>query len=756
MPAVDRVSRSTDAGGAAENHDEPAVALTPSAGYRPLSDQELSTLAQVGHHWTNAVADRKAWDRALPVDPRLGPLQQPSRRGSRLQQVGFRLESSTPAVDAGEVEATREATAVPYAPARAVEAIRRLVLGAPLRSTAVIEERMRRLIALPILSSDALSSVAYGPEAMLAVLVLAGSSALSLSLPIAAVIVVLMVSVGLSYRQTIRAYPKGGGSYIVASSELGELPGLTAAAGLMIDYVLTVAVSIAAGVAAITSAVPSMRGHQVLLGLIAIAVLLAGNLRGVRQAGMLFSAPTYAFIVAILLLTAVGLIDAAGRGFSSLPRPHVHATEALGLLVVLRAFASGSTAMTGIEAISDGIPAFRRVEWRNARTTLTWMVSLLIVMFIGTMIMTSLDGVLPSSSQTVLSQLASIHFGHGGVLYVFTQASTAAILLLAANTAYSDFPRLLFFLARDFHAPRAFLRMGDRLAFSNGIVALTVAAAAIYVAFGGMTDKLIPLFAVGVFLAFTLSQSGMVRHWLHGREQGWRHSLFFNALGAGLSCVVLIVTSLTKFTEGAWIVVILVPLLVILFLRIRIHYDRVGEAIRLHRLPFNEDCQPVLPHNVRSPQSHVDDGNDVAATEDEESPDAITHLIVAPVVSMDLASLRTLAYGAALGQPLLAVHLAPDADDAERFARYWRTWGDHLPLQIIQSPYRSLVVPMAHYIEALQAQRPNLTITVLLPELVVKRAWHRLLHNQIAPRLRRSLRQQRGVVVATVPFHLPG
>jgi len=752
--------------------DEAAVVLTPSAGIPQLGDRELSTLAQIGQHWRNAVADRDAWDRALPVDPHLHPLidKTPQGRRRRFADVAFRLEPKEESKpnkkgdDQGDVEATEDATADESPPRQALNRLRRVLVGAPLRSTAVTEERMRKLVALPVLSSDALSSVAYGPEAMLAVLVLGGSGALGLSLPIAGVIVLLMFAVGLSYRQTIRAYPRGGGSYIVASGELGEVPGLLAAAGLMLDYILTVAVSIAAGVAAITSAIPSTRGDQVVIGLAAIAILLAGNLRGVRQAGAIFAAPTYAFIAAILLLSAVGLIDAAGRGFQALPHPPVHATEGLGVLLVLRAFASGSTAMTGIEAISDGIPAFKRVEWRNARTTLTWMVGLLIVMFIGTMLLAVLDGVVPNGQQTVLSQLASKHFG-SGPLYIFTQASTAAILLLAANTAYSDFPRLLFFLARDFHAPRLFLRMGDRLSFSNGIIALTVAASALYVAFNGETDALIPLFAVGVFLAFTLSQSGMIRHWLVRREPGWRHSLLFNGIGAVLSAIVLMVTSVTKFVEGAWIVVILVPLLVILFLRIRVHYDRVGEAIRLHRLPFNEDCQPVLPRAVGPPPGLTPAAGRVeisaaaprhAGEEEEESPDAIAHLIVAPLVSLDLASLRTLAYGASLGQPLLAVHLATDETDAERFRRYWSTWGDYVPLQIIHSPYRSLIVPLARYIEALKEQRPDLTITVVLPELVVKRAWHRLLHNQVAPRLRRALREQKGVVVATVPFHLPG
>lgn len=317
--------------------------------------------------------------------------------------------------------------------------MRRVVLGAALKSTAIAQERMRKLVALPVLSADALSSVAYGPEAMLAVLVLGGAAGLAYTVPIAATIAFLMLAVGVSYRQTIRAYPHGGGSYIVASDNLGRVPGLIAAAGLMTDYILTVAVSIASGVAAIASAVPSLATDAVPIGVGVIALLLAGNLRGIRQAGALFAAPTYAFIIAVFALVAVGLVDAAGRGFHPTATPHLNATESVGVLLVMRAFASGSTAMTGIEAISNAVPAFKPVEWRNARTTLTWMVGLLIVLFAGTVAMVRLDGVVPSTQETVLSQLAHRSFG-SGPLYILTQAATAAVLLLAANTAYNDFP----------------------------------------------------------------------------------------------------------------------------------------------------------------------------------------------------------------------------------------------------------------------------------------------------------------------------
>jgi amino acid transporter len=731
--------------------------LSPATGYPALGESDLEVLRGIGERWGSALGDRARWIRALPCDPNLGQSSADAQTAAGAVRLG-RTRFVPVEVDGApgdELEATREAGHAPTRSGWTAARLRRGLLGPPLHSAAVLEERMRKLVALPVLSSDALSSVAYGPEAMLVVLALGGAAAFGYSLAISAAIVVLMVAVGLSYRQTIRAYPRGGGSYIVASDNLGLLPGLTAAAGLMLDYILTVAVSVASGVAAVTSAIPSLAPDAVPLGLGVIAILVAGNLRGVRQAGLLFAAPTYMFILAVVLLVAVGLVDAAGHGFHATPRPPVHAAEGVGLLLILRAFGSGATAMTGIEAISDGIPAFKPVEWRNARTTLTWMVCLLVVMFVGTIALIELDGIVPSSSQTVLSELA--HRGLGsGLLYGYVQAATALVLLLAANTAFSDFPRLLFFLARDYSAPRLFLRMGDRLAFSNGIVVLGAAAAAILAAFGGSVTSLIPLFAVGVFLAFTLSQSGMVLRWLRTRAEGWRGSICFNALGAFLSAIVLLITSFTKFAEGAWLVVILIPLLVVLFLRIRAHYLAVGRAVALQPLSARARARIVIPPPGLDLSERVRGESLSGWREREEAPDQVLNLTVVPVIAMDLASLRALAYAASLGQPVLALHIAADEEEARRFRSYWQVWGDHVPLEIVLSPYRALVAPLARYLRLLHAQAPDFTITVVLPELVVARAWHRLLHNGVAPRLRRALRQLPGMVVTTVPFHLPG
>nr|WP_229700832.1 APC family permease [Streptomyces camponoticapitis] len=633
---------------------------------------------------------------------------------------------------------------------------------------------MRKLVALPVLSADALSSVAYGPEAMLVVLVLAGSAGIGYTIPIAATIVFLMLAIGVSYRQTIRAYPHGGGSYIVASDNLGRVPGLVAAAGLMTDYILTVAVSIAAGVAAITSALPSLDSSSVLIGVAAIAVLLACNLRGIRQAGAIFAAPTYAFVIAMVALIAVGLADAGDRNFDPVPDAPAGATEGLGILLVMRAFASGATAMTGIEAISNAVPAFKPVEWRNARTTLTWMIGILVTLFAGIVALIHFDGILPRSGETALSQLAHSNYG-SGPMYVYTQAATAAVLLLAANTAFNDFPRVLSLLARDDHAPRLFARMGDRLAFSNGIILLSVAAGLVYVAFDGRTASLIPLYAVGVFLAFSLSQAGMVVHWWRLRDRHWRKSLVFNATGGFLSAVVLVTAGITKFTEGAWVALVAVGAFLLVTTRIRRHYDTVAAALRLQRHAIELPRRTIAPRvaapaegvegspdgsgspgtpegrEVRDPEAFHEPGE---AEETEEVPEEIRHLSLVPIETLDRAGMRALAYAASLEQPVLVVHVSTGVREAETFREHWRLWGDHLPLQELVSPYRAVIAPLVNYIEALHHQRPDLTLTVILPEVVMRQRRYSALHGRTAPRLRRALRPLRKIVVTSVPFHV--
>ncbi|GIJ30670.1 amino acid permease [Micromonospora qiuiae] len=699
--------------------------FSPSAELPPLSPDDLGVLRRLGARWQVGEAVR-----TLPVDPQAGEIRSSGVGAAGRPAMLFVRDG------AGQLTVTPTAERQDTAEGRAVGGLRRLLLGRPLTSESILRERMPKFIALPVLASDLLSSVAYGPEAMLVVLVLAGSGALGLSLPIAAALVVLMIAVGTSYRQTVYAYPHGAGSYLVASDSLGPRAGLAAAAGLTLDYVLTVSVSVSAGVAAITSALPSLAPYSVPFALAVIGVLLTGNLRGIRVAGNVFAAPTYLFLAAVLGLIAAGFVRAAAGGFAVVAPPPIPAAEGLSLLVVLRAFASGATSMTGIEAVSNAVPVFRPTEWRNARTVLTWMVGILIVLFAGLTLLIHFNGLVPRADQTLLSQLARLTFPTGP-WYAIIQVATALVLLLAANTAFNDLPRLLYFMARDGYVPRRFLHLGDRLALSNGLIALAVAAAVILVAFGGRTHSLIPLYAVGVFLAFTLSQIGMVNHWRHHRAPGWRRRASINGVGAALSAVVLVTAAVTKFTAGAWVVVLAVPLLIFMFGRVRRHYDHVQDALGLHpatgtdrRLaPAEEEPPAVVPQQVR-------------------------HLFLVPVARLNQAALRTLAYVGSLGRPALALHVSPERGEADRFRTQWATWGDHIPLETILSPHRVIIQPLAAYASALRLSHPDLTLTVVVPDVVVDHPWQRLLHYRTEQRLRRALRRHPGIVVTSMPTHL--
>ncbi|HWD07600.1 MAG TPA: APC family permease [Actinomycetota bacterium] len=696
-------------------------ALSPSAELSPPTDEQLRALARAG----------AAWNQGLPALPRLPvdldiPQESAPRlsgRWTRLAQVGeFQLHRGT-------VEAGRPALEPRSAPGRAISRLRWAVLGPPLRSSAVYAERMGKLTGLPILSSDLLSSVAYGPEALLTALAAGGAAALGLSLPIAAVLVLLMLAVGLSYRQTIQAYPSGAGSYIVASANLGERAGILAAIGLLIDYILTVSVSIAAGVAAITSAIPSLSHDEVAIGLAGIGLVTVGNLRGMRQAGYVFAIPTYSFVAMIYVVIVGGLIKVGGHGFHPVSPPHLNGTEALGFLLVGRAFASGATSMTGIEAVSNAIPSFKKPEARNALVTLDLMIVMVVSMFAGLMLIVHFNGLVPRRGETLLSQIGRAALG-GGVPYAILQASTALILFLAANTAYNDFPRLLFFMAANDHAPRRFLRMGERLVFINGTLLLTVIAGGLFVIFRGQTESLIPLYAVGVFLAFTLSQAGMVRHWFRDHRRGWRWRAALNAGGAAMSGLVLVVGAVTKFVEGAWVVVVAIPALAVGALAVRRYYGGLRVSLEV-----DEDSQPASAGPVC------------------DVPAGCEHLLVVGVSRMNRASLQALAYARSLRQPVFALHVSPEDEEADHFRQVWTVWGNHIPLKVVESPYRSVVLPMTHYIEALHEQRPELTITVVMGEVVARHVWERFLLSPLGPRLRRNLRSVPGVVVTTVPIH---
>jgi amino acid transporter len=723
----------------------PDASVTPDAQLPEFDERELTALAEVGRGWAGCMPPRRVWERALPVDRDLEFLDPaPSRSGRFLE-----IRSGPRGVQPDELEATARAGEEDSPAGRAAYTLRRVLIGPALRSSALAQELMGRALALAVLSPDALSSVAYGPEAMLAILVLAGSGELKLSLPIGAALAVLMLSVGLGYRQVIRAYPHGGGSYIVASDSLGVSWGLLAGAGLILDYILTVAVSVASGVAAVTSAIPSLSSATVPIGLVVIVLLVAGNLRGVRDAGAVFAGPTFLFVAAIGLVVVAGLIKAGSHGFHPAAAAPHRAIETVGVLLVLRAFASGATAMTGIEVISNAVPVFKPPQAKHARQTLTVMVGLLIAMFVGVVLVAHFDGAAPQSGQTVLSQIAHDSVG-GGLAYGFVQTATTLVLLIAANSAFNGFPRLLYFMARDGYMPRLFTRMGDRLAFSNGILVLAVPAMVIYAGFGGQTEPLIPLFAIGVFLAFTLAQSGMVAHWLRHRGRGWRSALATNLLGAVLSGAVVLIAATTKFTNGAWVVVVLVPVIVFGCRRVRAHYRRAREALR-PRAGAPDDNNTA--GWVTPPRA----GREVSErlAEAQTDPSQVSSFAVVPVAVLDLAALRALAYAVSLSQPVLALHVSPSEQEAERFRSAWAAWGDHLPLELVVSPYRAVVAPLANYIEALHRQRPDVTLTLVVPEIVVARRWQRVLHGRIAMRLRAALIAYEGIVITTVPFHLP-
>jgi amino acid transporter len=603
-----------------------------------------------------------------------------------------------------------------------VALVKRWLVGAPMPLAQARHERLRKRVALAVFSSDALSSVAYATEEILLVLVLAGTAALSLSLPIALAIMALLAIVTISYQQTIHAYPNGGGSYIVARDNLGDVPGLVAAAALLVDYVLTVAVSVAAGVAAVTSAVPALAGHKVALGVGCVAVIAFANIRGVRESGRVFAVPTYFFIASFAILLLGGAYRFVTGTMPSAGAAAAPAGEVLGWFLVLRAFSSGCTAMTGIEAISNGIPAFRAPEPRNAAITLGWMAVILGLLFVGITLLASALGVVPSGQETVVSQIARQLFG-SGIVYYAIQAATALILVLAANTSFADFPRLSSLLARDHFVPRQFATLGERLVFSNGIVVLAALAAALLVVFGGDTHALIPLYAVGVFISFTLSQGGMVRRWWRLRTNGWRQRLAINGVGAVATGIVAVVIAGTKFVHGAWIVVLVIPVLVVGFLAMRRHYAEVAEQLSL---------------------------------EGWEGPPPMEHIVLVLVGDVHRGVVRAVQYAQTLaaGAPVRGVFVETDPTRTAKLEEKWGKWGQGVPLVVLTSPYRSLIRPFLDYVDALQSRDPNQVITVVLPEFIPGRWWQHILHNQTALLIKGALLFRRNTVVTDVPYLL--
>ena len=603
--------------------------------------------------------------------------------------------------------------------------VKRFVVGSPIPSHLAHHERLSRVTGLAVLSSDPLSSVAYATEEILRVLVIAGAAALTFAGPIAVVIATILAIVVFSYRQTIHAYPGGGGAYIVAKDNIGSTAALIAAAALLIDYVLTVSVSIAAGVAAITSALPEWHFNRVELAVGFVVILALGNLRGVRESGRIFALPTYFFIVSILSLVAVGAWRVLTGTTEPLPPPDNPLQQtggALRIFLLLTAFSNGCTAMTGVEAVSNGVPAFRPPEPKNAAATLVAMACISITMFLGITLLSQTFHAIPSETETVVSQLARGVFKGRGLPYYAVQAATMLILVLAANTAYADFPRLSSIIARDRYLPRQFMNQGDRLAFSNGIIVLSIFAILLLVLFGGDTHALIPLYMIGVFVSFTLSQAGMVMHWRRLRTPGWRTSATINGIGATVTGVVLLVVAVTKAHEGAWIIMLLIPLLVGLFRVTHAHYRAVAAQLSLTGLV-----------ELEAPRRNT---------------------VLVPISGIQRAVVRALDYAKTLSSDVRAVYVDIDPVATEQLRRDWDKWGRGVPLIVLSSPFRSLLEPLLEYVEEIDAARSDDYLTVVLPEFVPARWWHHLFHNQRALLIKGALLFKPNTVVTSVPFHL--
>jgi amino acid transporter len=600
--------------------------------------------------------------------------------------------------------------------------LKRLLVGSPIPTAQSRHERLDKRTALAVFASDALSSVAYATEEILLVLVLAGSAALSFSLPIGMAIAVLVVIVVSSYRQTIHAYPQGGGAYVVTKDNLGVAPALVAGAALLIDYVLTVAVSVAAGVAAVTSALPALFPYRVWLCVLTVAAVGVANLRGIRESGKIFAAPTYVFIASLTGMLAWGIVGTTFRFLPEAPHPqHPPGLESVGLFLILRAFASGCAALTGVEAVSDGVPAFKPPESHNARIVLAWLGVILVTLFLGITYLAYDLGVSARESETVVSQLARRVFGTG-VLYYEIQAVTMLILVLAANTSFADFPRLSFFLARDRFIPRQFGNQGDRLVYSNGIMILSGVAIVLLIIFGGDTHALIPLYAVGVFISFTLSQASMVRRWLRLREEGWWWRAWVNGLGATVTGLVMLTIAVTKFTHGAWIVVLLIPTLVLIFMTVHTHYEVVARQLSL-------------------------DGF--------EPPPPISNSVLVLVGDLHRGIVPAIQYAQSLSPTAKAVFVETDPERTRKLEEKWGKWGMGLPLIVLTSPYRSLLGPLLEYVDQLREKGgDHHVVTIVLPEFIPARWWQQLLHNQTALLIKGAMFFRRNVTVTDVPYHL--
>lgn len=601
--------------------------------------------------------------------------------------------------------------------------LKRFIVGNPLTNEMIHEEKIPKWKALAVLSSDALSSVAYATEEILIPLSLFAAGAMTWSIPIALAITLLIVIVTISYRQTIDTYPNGGGAYTVAKENLGVNAGLVAGAALLIDYTLTVAVSVAAGVENIVSAFPDLMPHKVILGVAVVNLLMLFNLRGVKESASIFALPTYLFVLSFGAMVVVGAWRIA-NGEVPAVHPVLHEVyPAIPVFLLLRAFSSGCSALTGIEAISNGIPIFKNPAQKNAKITMLWMSGILGTLFLGSAIVAHMYGIVPSENQTVVSLLSKSVFGETWFYYL-VQASTAMILILAANTSYADFPRLSSLLAKDRFLPRQLASLGDRLVFSNGIIGLSLAAVFLIMIYGGDTHHLIPLYAVGVFLSFTLSQLGMIRHHLAYRQKGWQKAMMFNVLGAMTTSVVLVVIAITKFAAGAWMVIVLIPIFVLMFRQIHRHYCYTAKKLS----KFRRDQQRELSH-----------GKNIA---------------IIPVAGVHQGVYDAIQYAMSISKDCRACCVDIEPETTERLKASWKESFPEVPLVVLESPFRSVLQPIVDYVEQTQAHCQDSMVSVLIPEFMTSKWYQQFLHNQTALFLYAALRSKKNIIVTSIRYHL--
>jgi amino acid transporter len=610
--------------------------------------------------------------------------------------------------------------------------LKRFLLGKPLASEALKDEKYSVFWGLPILSSDAISSVAYATEEILLVLVpVVGLMAFQPLSLISGTIVLLLAILTFSYRQTIDSYPCGGGAYIVVSDNLGIYAGVIAGASLALDYILTAAVSISAGTAAITSAFPSMFQFRVEICLVILLLLYLGNLRGIRESAKIFGIPTYMFIISVLVLIVMGIMKT--KVFGVVPtEPRVLPTssvEPISLMLILTAFSSGCTALTGVEAVSNAVPNFKEPATKHARIVLLLLSFLVFLLFCGISVLANIYHVVPVHGKTVLSQIAGVIFGSNSPMFYFFQITTMLILALAANTAFAGFPMLFSVMSRDGFAPRQLSYRGERLSYSNGITVLMLISALLIIIFKGDTHRLIPLYAVGVFISFTLSQSGMFVKWFRFKEKGWVYKAIINGVGAVVTFIAVIIIGFTKFIHGAWIVTLVIPILMLIMLRIKRHYLSVSLQLRLPP----EELEAI-----------------------DLSKDIYRNHVIVPVESINKTSIRALRYAKTISNNVVAFNIATSAEQEQRIKDKWSRLKTNIPLIIKYSPQGKVIKPLLQFIESYEHHnyQPGDMITVILPQFSVRARWQILLHNQSRARIQKNLLKHKHIVVATMPLRL--